>query len=68
MLFRSDPRPIENYPLTRLTNLRHGHAHYALTWQGRHGKVKRVLCDGKPLEGRWLSQTEGRHEVVIQLA
>jgi hypothetical protein len=60
------PRPLHNYPLTRVTNLRHGGAVYAVTWQGR-GKVKRVLVNGKPHKSLWLDAMEGQHEVIVQL-
>ena len=61
------PKPLHNYPLTRVTNLRHGNATYAITWQGR-GKVKRVLVNGKPHKSLWLEATEGQHEVIVQLS
>lgn len=60
------PRPLANYPLTRVTNLRHEHATYAVTWRDR-GKVKRIFVDGKPHRSSWLELTEGRHEVVVEL-
>lgn len=60
------PVPLPNYPFTRVTNLRHGNAAYAVTWQGR-GKVKRILLDGKPHRSAWLEQREGQHEVIVQL-
>ncbi len=60
------PRPIDNYPLTRVLNLRHEHAVYAVTWRGR-GKVKHISIDGRPHRSAWLDLTEGRHEVLVEL-
>ena len=60
------PRPLSNYPMTRVTNLRHENATYAVTWHGR-GKVKRVTVDGKVHRSSWLDLTEGRHEAVVEL-
>lgn len=60
------PKPLAGYPLTRVTHLRHRHALYAITWQGR-GRVRRILVDGTPLQGSVLTLSEGDHEVVVQL-
>lgn len=60
------PRPLGNYPLTRVTNLRHERATYSVTWHGR-GKVRRVTIDGKIHRSLWLDLNEGRHEVVVEL-
>lgn len=60
------PKPLPGYPLTRVTHLRHRHALYAITWQGR-GKVRRILVGGTPFHGDVLAHAEGDHEVVVQL-
>jgi hypothetical protein len=60
------PKPLPGYPLTRVTHLRHRHALYAVTWQGR-GQVRRILVDGTPFQGSVLTLSEGDHEVVVQL-
>lgn len=60
------PHPLDNYPLTRVVNLLHEHAAYAVTWRGR-GKVKHVSIDGRPHRSNWLDLTEGRHEVLVEL-
>jgi hypothetical protein len=60
------PRPLANYPLTRVTNLRHRNALYAITWQGR-GAIQRVAINGAPHPTRVLDKTTGEHEVVVTL-
>jgi hypothetical protein len=60
------PRPLANYPLTRVTNLRHRNALYAITWQGR-GAIQRVTINGAPHPSRVLDKTTGEHEVVVTL-
>src|SRR5205085_12606661 len=60
------PMPLENYPLTRVTNLRHKHAVYGVTWQGK-GRVKRIAMNGKTYYDTVLRETEGEHEVVVFL-
>ncbi|MBI2433205.1 MAG: hypothetical protein HYV26_10065, partial [Candidatus Hydrogenedentes bacterium] len=60
------PKPLENYPLSRVTNLCHKHAVYAITWQGR-GRVKRITLDGKTYHDDVLREPEGEHEVVVFL-
>jgi len=61
------PLPLANYPLSRVTNLRHKHAVYSITWQGR-GRVKRINVNGKNHHHSLLGETEGEHEVVIFLS
>lgn len=61
------PNPLVNYPLTRVTNVRHHAATYAITWNGR-GKIRRVNLDGLPHHGNVLDATEGEHEVVVYLS
>lgn len=61
-----DPAPLPGFPLTRIGELRHGHARYAITYQGR-GRVKRVTLNGKAHRGAWLGANEGVHEVVVYL-
>lgn len=63
----TNPRPVGNYPLTRVTNLRHKSANYAITWQGR-GTIQRVTLNGAPHPSRVLDKTTGDHEVLITLA
>lgn len=60
------PRPLANYPLTRVTNLRHRNALYGITWQGR-GAIQRVTINGAPHPTRVLDKTTGEHEVVVTL-
>jgi len=62
----SAPRPIANYPLTRVTNLRHRRATYSIIWQGR-GRVKRVVLDGRTHRSDLLADSEGEHEVSVFL-
>jgi hypothetical protein len=63
----ANPRPIGNYPLTRVTSLRHRNAIYAITWQGR-GTIQRVTLNGAPHTSRVLDKTSGEHEVLVTLA
>lgn len=60
------PKPIRNYPLTRVTNLKHKAAVFAVTWQGR-GTIQRVTMNGAPLSSRVLDRTVGEHEVLVTL-
>lgn len=62
----STPKPLQNYPLTRVTGLHHRHASYSVTWQGR-GRIKRVVVDGRTHRSNLLSEVEGEHEVTIYL-
>lgn len=62
----STPKPLVNYPLTRVTGLRHRHATYSVTWQGR-GRIKRVVVDGRTHRSNLLAEVEGEHEVTIYL-
>jgi len=62
----STPKPLINYPLTRITGLRHRHATYSVTWQGR-GRIKRVVVDGRTHRTPVLAEMEGEHEVTIYL-
>ncbi|MFM1918900.1 MAG: hypothetical protein RLZZ303_534, partial [Candidatus Hydrogenedentota bacterium] len=62
----STPRPVRNYPLTRVTNLRHQNAVFAVTWQGR-GTIQRVTINGAPLPSRVLDRATGEHEVLVTL-
>ena len=63
------PRPIENYPLTRVTGLRHRFATLNITWQGK-GRVQRVLVNGAAVSRPEapLAQDKGEHEVTVILA
>ncbi|MCC6142543.1 MAG: hypothetical protein IT368_01930 [Candidatus Hydrogenedentes bacterium] len=65
--YLGNPSPLETYPLSRVTWLRHERATYAVTWQGR-GKIRRVRLDGKVVRTQWLDLVEGQHEVVVELA
>ncbi len=60
------PKPLANYPLTRVTGVRHKHATYSLTWQGR-GRIKRIVVDGRTHRTPLLQDAEGDHEVTIYL-
>lgn len=60
------PKPLANYPLTRVTNVRHKHAAYSLTWQGR-GRIKRIVVDGRTHRTPLLQEADGDHEVTIYL-
>ncbi len=62
-----NPRPLSNYPLTRVKNLRHKSATYAVTWQGR-GTIQRVTLNGAPHPTRVLDKATGEHEVLVTLA
>lgn len=61
-----EPRPLANYSLTRLENVRHKNAVYSLSWQGT-GTVESILVDGKTWPARLLNLTEGSHTVLIKL-
>jgi hypothetical protein len=62
------PRPLENYPLTRVTGLRHRFATLNITWQGK-GRVQRVLVNGAAVArpDAPLAQEKGEHEVTVIL-
>lgn len=60
------PNPLPGYPLTRLTNLAHGRATFAITWQGR-GRLRRISVNGMPHDTPCLNATVDRHEVVVYL-
>jgi hypothetical protein len=60
------PNPIPGYPLTRLTNLAHERATFAISWQGR-GRLRRISVNGLPHDAPFLNATEDRHEVVVYL-
>lgn len=62
----SAPRPLANYPLTRVTGLRHRHAVFSVTWQGR-GRIKRIVVDGRTHRGALLQDADGDHEVTVYL-
>lgn len=61
-----NPKPLQNYPLTRVTGLRHKHATFSVTWQGR-GRIKRIAVDGRTHRANVLSEVEGDHEVTVYL-
>lgn len=60
------PRPLPNYPLTRVTGLTHKYANYSITWQGR-GRIKRVVMDGRTHRATLLNDADGEHEVTVYL-
>lgn len=62
----NDPKPLTNYPLTRLAGLRHGEAHYDLEWTGT-GRVRDITVDGQKLNDRRLPTNLGHHRVLINL-
>lgn len=61
-----DPRPLSDYPLTRLDNLRHKDATFNLRWTGR-GQVRGITMDGVPLASPLLTATQGTHDVRVIL-
>lgn len=63
----STPRPLANYPLTDVKNLRHGQASYDVCWSGR-GAIRRVRLDGRDLGKPRLDLTDGKHRVEVELA
>jgi hypothetical protein len=62
-----DPKPLSNYPLTRVENLRHRDARYSITWNGS-GRVKQIRLDGARHRSRVLEASTGEHEVRVMLA
>lgn len=60
------PRPLANYPFSRVTGLHHKHATYSITWQGR-GRIKRVVVDGRTHRVHHLGDADGEHEVIVYL-
>ncbi|MBI1320441.1 MAG: hypothetical protein GC168_16060 [Candidatus Hydrogenedens sp.] len=62
------PHPLENYPLTRVTGLRHRFATINITWQGR-GRVQRILVNGAtiPHVDAPIGPEKGEHEVTVIL-
>jgi hypothetical protein len=62
----SDPNPLENYALTKISNLSHKDAIYFITWKGK-GRVTSILVDGKLWPNNVLNLTEGDHEVEVIL-
>jgi hypothetical protein len=61
-----DPRPIANYPLSRVEGLRYQGATYTVTWEG-WGTVKQIWLDGAPWPSNRLDLQQGSHEVKVQL-
>ena len=61
-----NPKPLANYPLTRVTRLHHKHATYSVTWQGR-GRIKRIVVDGRTHRAPLLDEQDGDHEVTVYL-
>ena len=62
----SDPNPLKNYTLTKISNLTHKDAVYSITWKGT-GKVKLIKMDGKIWPGNILNLTKGEHNVEVFL-
>jgi hypothetical protein len=60
------PRPIANYPLTVLENVRYKDATYTIRWQGK-GKIREIKLDGKILAEPLLSLETGEHAVEVVL-
>jgi hypothetical protein len=62
----SDPNPLRDYTLTKISNLRHKDAVYTITWKG-HGKVKSIKVDGKNWPSDILTFDKGEHSVEVML-
>jgi hypothetical protein len=62
----SDPNPLKNYTLTRISNLSHKDARYSITWNGT-GKVKSIKVDGNIWPTKVINLTNGEHNVEVFL-
>jgi hypothetical protein len=62
----SDPNPLKNYTLTKISNLSYKDAVYSITWKGA-GKVKSIKVDGMKWTGNVLNLTKGEHDVEVFL-
>jgi len=62
----SDPNPLKNYTLTKISNLSYKDARYSIAWKGT-GKVKSIKVDGKSWPGKILNLTTGEHNVEVLL-
>jgi hypothetical protein len=62
----STPRPLGDYPLTEVKNLRHRQARYDIRWSGR-GAIRHVRLDGHELTEPRLDLTDGEHTVEVEL-
>jgi len=62
----SDPNPLKNYNLTKISNLTYKDAVYSIEWKGT-GKVKSIKVDGKIWPSNILNLDKGVHDVEVFL-
>jgi uncharacterized protein YcgL (UPF0745 family) len=62
----SDPNPLTNYNLTKISNLTYQDAVYTINWKGK-GTVKSITVDGKLWPTDILNLTKGEHTVEVIL-